>query len=164
MVRNMRLQKRLEKGGQSTFERLATPADNSRFDKQYKQLIDLDVDVIELLCKEEISPIVPVTETEVIAALKKLNNNKAVDIMGLTSEHLKLAGQEVYKFLTSFLNYLIASKSIASVLKEGILIPIFRKGDPSNPGNYRGITVTPVILKILEHVINARHNKIYQDT
>ena len=99
-----------------------------------------------------------------IAALKKLNNNKAVDIMGLTSEHFKLAGQEVYEYLICFLNYLIASKSIASVLKEGILTPIFKKGDPSNPGNYRGITVTPVILKILEHIINARHNQIFQDT
>ena len=33
------------------------------------------------------------------------------------------------------------------IMKEGILAAIFKKGDPSNPGNYRGITATPVLLK-----------------
>ena len=49
-------------------------------------------------------------------------------------------------------------------MKERILCPVYKKGDPSNPGNYRGITVTPVLLKILEHILNARHNRIYLDT
>ena len=48
------------------------------------------------------------------------------------------------------------------VLKEGILTTIFKKVGPSNPGNYRGITVTPVLLKILEHIINARHSLTLQ--
>ena len=50
------------------------------------------------------------------------------------------------------------------MLKEGILTPIYKKGDPADPGNYRGITVTPVLLKVLEHVINARHNEIIEAT
>ena len=91
----------------------------------------------------------PVTEAEVSSTLKRLNNNKVVDIIGLTSEHFKLAGQEVLEYLVCLLNYLISSKSISIVLKEGILTPVFKKGDPSIPGNYRGITVTPVFLKIL---------------
>ena len=45
-----------------------------------------------------------------------------------------------------------------------VLTPIFKKGDPSNPGNYRGITVTPVLLKILEHILNARHSQILMNT
>ena len=50
------------------------------------------------------------------------------------------------------------------VLKEGILTPIFKTGDPCTPGNYRGITVTPVLQKILEHILNTRHNRLFQDT
>ena len=53
---------------------------------------------------------------------------------------------------------------MTAVLKEGILTPIYKKGDPTNPGNYRGITVTPVLLKVLEHVLNRRHNKIPEET
>ena len=32
------------------------------------------------------------------------------------------------------------------------------------PALYRGITVTPIYLKIIEHIINARHNVIFQET
>ena len=88
----------------------------------------------------------------------------AVDTMGLCSEHLKLGGTAVVEFITSFSNCLIRSKTVTAVLKEGILTPVYKKGDPSNPGNYRGITVTPVLLKVLEHVLNRRHNKILEET
>ena len=53
---------------------------------------------------------------------------------------------------------------MSSVLKEGINTPIYKKGESSNQGNYKGITVTPVILKVLEHVLNFRHNKILNPT
>ena len=49
------------------------------------------------------------------------------------------------------------------VLKEGILTPIFKTGDPNNPGNYRGITIT-LVLKILEHIVNANHSLTLQNT
>ena len=32
------------------------------------------------------------------------------------------------------------------------------------PANYRGIMVTPVILKILEHILNERHNNFFYKT
>ena len=154
----------IRNGWAEHFQTLATPQENPRFDEEYKQMVDLDVEVIEFLCREEESPISPVSQTEVTSALKKLNNNKAVDIMGLTSEHFKLAGLELTEFLTSFLNYIISNKTVSVVLKEGILSPVYKKSDPSNPGNYRGITVTQVLLKILEHILNARHHRIYLDT
>ena len=80
--------------------------------------------------------------------------------MGLNSKHIKLAGQELANFITCFMNYIIRTKTIFIVMKEGILTSIFKKGDPSNPVNYRGITVTPVLLKILDHIVNARHSRI----
>ena len=63
-----------------------------------------------------------------------------------------------------FLNYIISSKHVSALLKEGIVTPIFKKGDDTDPGNYRGITVTPVLLKILEHILSKRHNKIFIET
>ena len=53
---------------------------------------------------------------------------------------------------------------MSAVLNEGTLTPIFKKGDTSDPGNYRGITVTPVPLKVLEHILNTKHNKISLST
>ena len=44
------------------------------------------------------------------------------------------------------------------MLKEGLVSPILKKGDRSDPANYHGITVTTVLLKVIEHVLNIRHN------
>ena len=84
--------------------------------------------------------------------------------MGLCSEHLKLGGQPVVEFVTGMLNSLIRAKAVSTVPKEGLLTPVYKKGDPTDPGNYRGITVTPVLLKVLEHVVNTRHNEILEAT
>ena len=81
------------------FQKLATSLDNPNFDQEYNQMVDQDIEIIELLCKEENSIMEPVTVVEVTSALKRLNNNKAVDVMGLTSEHFKLAGLELAEFL-----------------------------------------------------------------
>ena len=64
--------------------------------KQLHTMIVEDVEIIELLCKEENSSMDTFTEAEIISTLKRLDNNKAVDIMGLTSEQFKLAGHELY--------------------------------------------------------------------
>ena len=89
--------------------------------------MDADVQVIGQLCKEESSSNDPVSVKEVKTGLKRPNNNKAVDIMGPTAEHLKLAGYELSEFLTCFLNYVIDTVTVSVVLKEGILTPIFKK-------------------------------------
>ena len=151
-------------GWATHFQKLATPLQNENFDEEYKELVDQDIQSIQAICKAAERPINPVTQDEVQKALNKLKNNKAMDTMGLCSEHLKLGGQPVIEFVTGMLNCLIKAKAVSSVLKEGLLTPIYKKGDPADPGNYRGITVTPVLLKVLEHVINARHNQILEAT
>ncbi|XP_033731546.1 uncharacterized protein LOC117321188 [Pecten maximus] len=59
---------------------------------------------------------------------------------------------------------MLEKKKVSSMLKSGLLTPIYKKGDQQNPSNYRGITVTTIILKILEHILNARHNIILDPT
>ena len=141
------------------FQILALPLQKENFDKEYKELVDQDIESIQSICEAAERPVKPVTQEEVQKTLNKLKNNKAMDSMGLCSEHLNLGGQTVTEFLTGMLNCLIRSKAVSVVLKEGLLTPIYKKGDPTDPGNYRGVTVTLVLLKVLEHVVNSRHNK-----
>ena len=63
-------------------------------------------------------------------------------------------------YLTDMINYIFKCKQIPAVLKEGIVMPIFKKGDATDPSNYHGITVTTVLLKVIEHILNGRHNVI----
>ena len=134
--------------------------ENDRFDSEYKKLVDMDT----AICKAESRQISPVSEKELRTALNRLKNNKAPDSMDLCSEHFKFGGQPVVEFVTSIINCLIKAKVVSAVLKEGIITPVYKKGDLTDPGNYRGITVTPVLLKVLEHVLNYRHNKIFEET
>ena len=155
---------KISQGWAKHFQTLATPLQNENFDEKHKDLVTSDIACINSICESESREIRPIQLEEVQTALGKLKNNKAADVMGLTSEHLKLGGQTVEIFLVELLNYLIKAKKVSSILKEGIITPIYKKGDSSNPGNYRGITVTPVILKVLEHVLNHRHNAILNPT
>ena len=64
--------------------------ENDRFDNEYKDMVDFDMIAIVAMCETEGNPIPPVQVKEVNAAMKRLKNNKAEDIMGLTSEHFKM--------------------------------------------------------------------------
>ena len=106
----------------------------------------------------------PATLEEVQYAIKWLKTNKAADYMDLTSEHLKYGGQYVEIYLLNLVNFIFASKKVPQVLKSGLITPIFKKGEKTNPANYRGITVTSILLKIVEHILNRRHNAQLEKT
>ena len=38
-------------------------------------------------------------------------------------------------------------------LKKGVINPVHKKGSLQNPDNYRGITVTSILLKVVEHIL-----------
>ena len=97
--------------------------------------MDSDIENITSICETERQPVKIITEKEVCNALRKLKNNKAMDSLGLTSEHFKLGGRDLISFLTDFLNHIIDSKHISVILKEGILTPLYKKGDVNDSGN-----------------------------
>ena len=63
-------------------------------------------------------------------------------------------------FLLNLVNYIFDSKQVSPVLKGGLVTPIYKKGEKTDPANYRGITVTSILLKVVEHIMNKRHNLI----
>ena len=105
-----------------------------------------------------------ITSCEIETAISKLNNNKAPDAMGLTSEHMKYAATLILDSLKYILSQILAEQKIPSCPKNGILTPVYEKGPPENPGNYRGITVTPILIKILEHILGGRHKQKLEST
>jgi hypothetical protein len=96
---------------------------------------------------------VPITTFEVSEAIQSLKKKKASDGSGLTAEHLQMAVEPVSKFLTPVINEIVATGHIPDSLKEGIIHPVHKKNkDKSLPGNYRGITVSPVIGKLMDKI------------
>ena len=67
------------------------------------------------------------------------------------------------KLLVALVRCTFKHGSISESLKMGLLTPIFKnKGTRQQAINYRGITVLPVIGKIVETVIKCRTNNCVQ--
>ena len=93
--------------------------------------------------------------TEVLAALQKLRRNKAAGLDGIRAEYILDAGEVLLPFLTMLFNRIFREGFPAS-LGTGLIFPIYKAGDVSDPGNYRGITVGPVIAKLFAMILDAR--------
>jgi hypothetical protein len=148
------------------FETLSQPLVNSEFDSHYMYRVVQDIRIIDSLSQTPKSP--PFQTNDIIHAIKQLNNNRAIDPHGLMAEHLKHAPPPIIPLLTELFNHIIITNHVPASLTCGDLITIPKKGkDHLNPSNYRGITITPVLCKVLEHLLmskvrsqlnNSQHN------
>ena len=145
-------------GWATHFESLGTPKQNSNYDHSFLQQAIMEVCSSSENASQQY--VKPASLAEIQNAIKNLNNNKAPDHLGLTAEHLKYGGKNLLLVLQCIINQVFYQQKIPPVLKLGIITPVFKKGNLQNPDNYRGITVTPVILKVIEHILKVRHNQI----
>ena len=135
------------------FSRLATPPNDPHFDESYSKQVQVDVLNIESICKNDLQPLcIPITCAEVNEAICKLKLNKACDEFNLAAEHLRHAKEEIVPFLTAVINLITNTGKMPDVLKGGLLHPLPKKDKTRNiPTNYRGITITALIGKIVDY-------------
>ena len=106
-----------------------------------------------------------VSTDEVEKAVKNLNKRKSPDIDNITAEHLQLAPRECMQTLTLIINKIFHEGKIPGPCKSGFKIPIAKKGkDSKYPTNYRGITITALMGKVVEHLIQALIQDILQSS
>ncbi len=148
-------------GFRKHFSNLAVSSDNPKFSAEFKENADHKVTEIEDWSKVNRKKIDPVSPDEVQKLITTFKNGKAQDCFDLTAEHLKYAGPNVTILLSSIINYIFDTTSIPECILKGILTPIAKKGkDKTSPDNYRGITVTPILCKVLEKAWLKRANPV----
>ena len=98
----------------------------------------------------------PITEKEVYDIITNLRVNKSPGYDGLTNKLLKEIINFIIKPLTHILNLSIVNGIVPSRMKIAKVVPIFKKGDPHEVGNYRPISLLTAFSKILEKLIYAR--------
>ena len=96
-----------------------------------------------------------------IEVLKKsinaINIWKALDIYGLMIEHVVYRRDQLAQSDLSIINCIFKSGVLPDTLENGLLMPIFKnKGSRLNAKYYRGITVLPVLCKLIDSIIKAR--------
>ena len=101
-------------------------------------------------------PVIGVEEVE--SALKLTKRNKAGGADGLMYEHFVYGGAFLCTILTTFINAVIKLSYAPTNMKRGVIITLFKGGNKrkDNPDNYRAITLSSVILKILERILLTR--------
>lgn len=99
---------------------------------------------------------VEISEEEVVAAIKNLNNKKAGGMDGVIPEMLKYGGPDVVNFLTKLFNKVFDNGIYPEEWAKAIVVPIFKKGDRDVPDNYRGISLINIVCKCYTFILNKR--------
>ena len=97
-----------------------------------------------------------ISTSDVCKMIKELKNNKAADRDGYKAEHLKLLLQSpaALTTLTDILNGIFSTSRLPASAKIAFKTPVHKRGkDPRYTDNYRGITVTSIFGKLVEHLV-----------
>ncbi|CAM5168924.1 unnamed protein product [Eretmochelys imbricata] len=99
---------------------------------------------------------VDITIFEVEAKLKQLNGTKSGGPDNLHPRILKELAQEIASPLARIFNESVNSGVVLYDWRIANIVPIFKKGKKSDPGNYRPVSLTSVICKVLEKILKEK--------
>ena len=139
------------------FESLATPKTLPQYDEDVKIREDFKNEQLIRHYSDNPTRILPtVTPQMILEIIRDLKRGKAPDPTGLMAEHLHNASPLVTKVIATIMNKIIQSQTIPEVLKHGRITPVFkRKNTPKNIDNYRRITITMLLNKVLEKILQT---------
>nr|CAH7713655.1 unnamed protein product [Callosobruchus chinensis] len=151
------------------------PRSSAVKDKQGNTLTDLkDMEMRwkeyfhELLCtedpekpvKQQIGNIDSDPETiemyELLEAIQKIKVGKAAGHDNIKPEIIKALGPKGRTMLLSLYLKVWESGVVPKDWEVGVIIPIFKKGDPKDCGNYRGITLLSTVVKTFERILERK--------
>ena len=145
---------------QEYYSDLATPDYTStQFDDDFKSTIESEVVTYESNIINRISEIESdVTTDEISNILKQLKRGKSPGPDGINNEHLIHSGNVIIKSICRLFNCIIEAGYVPLSYRIGSIISIYKNNgkDKRDPSNYRGITLTSVLGKLLEKIILKR--------
>jgi hypothetical protein len=125
---------------------------NSRF-SQIKSVLKLRDGVAPAVARinnEKLLEIPPVCEYTVTSILRNLKATSGVGIDNIPPVVLKHCASTICPPLTHILNKSFSAGSFPEQLKIAKVTPVYKKGDRSDPDNYRPISILPVLSKVFE--------------
>lgn len=98
---------------------------------------------------------VDISYMEVQRAVQKLKVNKSAGPDAIQSEHLKHGGPLLHIYMSVAFTAMVRHSYVPTQFRSSYLVPIVKdkKGDKSDPENYRGIAVSSVLAKAFEYVL-----------
>ena len=103
------------------------------------------------------------TVEDVYSAILSLNNSQCLDVYSMNAKILKAASVFICEPLAHIFNSCIDSKLFPDAFKHIKIIPVFKKGNKFDYGNYRPICIIPTVSKIFEILINKQIYRYFED-
>ena len=100
-----------------------------------------------------------VTQREVRDTILKLSVNKPLGPTKISMWAIKDGMNAILPHLTFAINSSVSENTFPSTLKTAHVIPIFKKDDPEDPANYRPISLTPCLSKVIERLLADQINE-----
>lgn len=99
----------------------------------------------------------PITATRIRSEMRKLKNGKAPGPDNIRNELLKYGGNRLAEQFKVLYNKIIKDTSIPEDWRESITVPLFKKGNKSDPENYRGITLLNSSMKLFTRILGQEY-------
>ena len=112
--------------------------------------------VIRTLNETEKLKEIIVSDRDIDLFIDRLNNNKSPGPDELYPRELKELKEVIRRPLTKILNDSLQTGTVPGDFKLANVTPIFKKGKKDLPSNYRPISLTSLVGKLLESIIKAK--------
>ena len=103
--------------------------------------------------KSEFTQFELITVDKLYYLLSGLTSNKATGVDKISSEILKIASPIISNSLTYIFNQAVILCSFPLEWKVAKVTPLYKSGHRNSPGNYRPISVLPILSKIMERIL-----------
>lgn len=135
------------------FQNLHTAVDD-KFKKRLETVEKLLNEKEKLSSLNELD--IEISNKEICEAISKLKCGKASGPDLISNEMLKSSQSFILPCLHKIFNLCLKNGVYPTSWANGYISPIFKSDDPSNPNNYRGITITSNIGKLFNNILNTR--------
>ena len=105
----------------------------------------------------------PITENELLNAVKKIKLKKTAYSERISNEIIKASSDILIKGFVKAFNIILKSENFPKAWCEGLITPIFKSGNHLDPNNYRGICVSSCLGKLFCIILNERLMSHVQD-
>ena len=104
-----------------------------------------------------------VSENKILKHLEKLSANKATGLDGIPARFIRDSASFITGPITHIVNLSIIQGSVPDDLKSARVIPLYKKGDKTEVGNYRPVSVLSILSKVFERVIHDQLGSYLED-
>ena len=94
-----------------------------------------------------------ITPKMIANKIKKMKVNKSLEVDGIPPKLFKEIVEQISTPLTKLFNLSLEEGIVPSEWKEANITPLFKKGSRNKPENYRPVSLTSVVCKLLETLI-----------